>query len=103
MNNTIKPAQLTATECEVIIALHVSKVKPIQIAEQIGRNYQSVSQVIGKFKNLQPVAPLPRSRRPQKLNERDRRHLRNILLNNRHATLQQIIDLFPVKIGKTKM
>lgn len=90
MNNNINPVQLTATECEPIIALHVAI-------------SQRVTRIIRKFKRSQTIIPLPRSGRPRKLKARDRGRLRIILRNNRRATLQEIINIFPVEIVKIKM
>jgi len=89
-----KRRELTDFERGEIIGLYKGKHSQREIAEILDQKKSTVADIIKKYNDQGLTSTLPRSGRPNILNDRDKRQLVKITKNNRNKTLDEITENF---------
>ena len=89
-----KSNELSIFERDEIVGLHKGQCNPTDISRILNILRTTVTDVISKWKKDGLVSPAPQSRRPPIFNDRDKRHLVQLLKNDRQQSVDEITEKF---------
>ena len=92
--------ELSDFQCGTVIGCHLSNKSVCKISALLELPQSTVSAVIVKWKHLVARTAQPRSGRPHKLTERDRRVLKRIVCKNRLPSVATLTIKFQTASGK---
>lgn len=95
-----KKKQLTEFERGIIIGFYQSGDSERTISEKLGRSKTAIHKTISRYRETGTFTIAPRSGRPKKLNERDKRHLKLIINKERREPAEKIREIFVNSTGK---
>ena len=90
---------LTVSEKSCIHGMKQAGLSPAQIARETGKSPSTIYSVLQRIKQSGSVELAPRSGRPPKLSERDKRSLGRTLVNCRRDKLAEITNSMATKVS----
>jgi transposase len=90
----VKTKELTDFERGKVIGLHEAGDSERTISAKTGYGKTTIHNIITKYHKTGAVSIAPRSGRPKKLTERDKRHLKIIIAKNRREPEEKIREIF---------
>ena len=95
----VKKKELSDFECGKVIALYEDGNSERAISQKTGYGKTTIHYIIAKYNKTDTTTIAPRSGRPKILSERDKRHLKIILTQNRRDPLAKIHQNFNESTG----
>jgi len=96
----VKTKELTNSERGRVIGLYEAGYTERAISEKTGYGKTTIHNIITKYRNTGILTVAPRSGRPKKLDERDKRHLKIIVNQNRRNSAEKVKKDFIESSGK---
>ncbi len=96
----VKTRELTDFERGKVIGLYKADESERAISEKTGYGKTTIHNIISKYNEMGAISVAPRSGRPKKLTERDKRHLKTIVTQNRRVGVDKIVKTFAESTGK---
>ena len=96
----VKTKELSNSERGRVIGLYEAGYSERAISKKTGYGKTTVYNIITKYRNTGTLTVAPRSGRPKKLNERDKRHLKIIVNQNRRNSAEKVKKDFIESSGK---
>jgi transposase len=96
----VKTKELSNFECGRIIGLHEAGNSERIISRKTGYGKTTIHNIIIKYHKTGALTIALQSGRPKKLNERDKRHLKVVLTQNRRTTTEKMQKEFIESTGK---
>ncbi|PKY35410.1 hypothetical protein RhiirB3_375461 [Rhizophagus irregularis] len=95
----VKKRELTDFERGKVIGFYEAGDSERAISNKTGYGKTTIHNIIAKYRETGAVTVAPRSGRPKKLTERDKRHLKAIINKNRREPEEKIRKIFMESTG----
>jgi transposase len=96
----VKTRELTDFERGKVIGLYKAGESERAISKKTDYGKTTIHNIILKYNEMGAISVVPRSGRPKKLTERDKRHLKAIVTQNRRVAVDKIVKIFAESTGK---
>ena len=95
----VKKRELSNFERAKIITLYEDNYLKRAISQKTGFGKTTIHNIISKYNKAGAITVAPRSGRPKILTERDKRHLKTIVVQNRREPTAKIHENFNISTG----
>jgi transposase len=96
----VKTRELTNFERGKVIGFYEAGDSERTISNKTGYGKTTIHNIISKYNKIGAISVAPRSGRPKKLTERDKRHIKSIITKNRREPVDKIVKNFAESTGK---
>jgi transposase len=96
----VKTRELTDFERGKVIGLYKAGESERAISKKTGYGKTTIHNIILKYNEMGAISVAPRSGCSKKLTERDKRHLKAIVTQNRRVAVDKIVKIFAESTGK---